>query len=330
MWMAACLSLIAGMEPEPPESAVLMVVVGEPGEEQYEKMFVEWAGRWRDAAEKGGVRSIAIGLPESKSSDRDDRDLLTETLASLEEKTPETLWIVMIGHGTFDGKKAKFNLRGPDITATELAAQLEPLSCRMAIVNCASASAPFVNRLSGPNRVVVSATKSGSQYNFARFGGYLSQMIGDVSADLDKDGQTSLLEAWLAAAKQTQEYYDSKSQLATEHSILDDNGDGKGTPADFFRGIHLVKTSQDDTLPDGTFANQFILVPGEDQFVLSDELRRQRDQLERQLAQLRQQKDKYSEIEYLHQLEKILVPLAEIYRKVEELAPSQPETDDPS
>lgn len=330
IWMAACLSLMFGVELEPPETAVLVVVVGEPGEGQYEKMFVEWAGRWRDAAEKGGVRSIAIGHPKSKSSDRDDCDLLSETLASLDEKPPETLWVVMIGHGTFDGKKAKFNLRGPDITATELAAQLESLSCRTAIINCASASAPFVNRLSGPNRVVVSATKSGSQYNFARFGGYLSQMIGDVSADLDKDGQTSLLEAWLAAAKQTQEYYDSKSQLATEHSILDDNGDGKGTPADFFRGIHLVKNSQDDTLPDGAFANQFILIPGEDQLVLPDELRRQRDQLEQQLAQLRRQKDKYSELEYLQQLEKILVPLAEIYRKAEELAPSQPDNDDPS
>jgi len=317
IWIAACLSLISGLETEPPPSTVLIVVVGEPGEEKYEKMFVEWARRWRDAAEKSETHTISIGPPESKSTDREDRDLLYETLASLENDPPETLWLVLIGHGTFDGKKAKFNLRGSDITATELAERLQKLSCRTAIINCASASAPFVNRLSGQNRVVVSATKSGSQYNFARFGNFLSQMIGDVSADLDKDGQTSLLEAWLASAKQTQEYYDSESQLATEHSLLDDNGDGKGTPADFFRGMHIIKKSQDETLPDGTFANQFILVPGEDQFVLPDELRHQRDQLERQLAQLRQHKNKLPESEYLRQLEIILVPLAKVYQEAE-------------
>jgi hypothetical protein len=322
VWLAACCALLSGAEHEPAEpvaSTAVIVVVGEPGEQTYEQMFVEWAGRWREAAAKGDSRFIRIGPPAAKPSGREDRDILRETLSSLENDPPETLWIVLIGHGTFDGKKAKFNLRGPDITADELAESLTSLSCRTAIVNCASASAPFVNKLSGPNRVVVSATKSGFELNFARFGGYISQTIGDASADLDKDGQTSLLEAWLAAAKQTQEYYDTESQLATEHSLLDDNGDGKGTPADWFRGIHLVKSSKDNTLPDGTFANQFVLVPGEDSFVLPEDLRRQRDQLEFELAQLRHHKDQISEAEYLRHLEKILVPLAKIYRKAEKL-----------
>lgn len=320
IWFAACCALLSGAESvtaEPASSTTVIVVVGEPGEQKYEELFVEWASRWRKAAEKGNSRFIGIGPPESKSSEREDRDILRETLAAFEIDPPETLWIVFIGHGTFDGKKAKFNLRGTDITATDLAEQLTPLSCRTAIVNCASASAPFVNRLSGSNRVVVSATQSGYEYNFARFGGYLSIAIGEASADLDKDGQTSLLEAWLAAAKQTQESYDSESQLATEHALLDDNGDGKGTPADFFRGIHLVKSSKDDALSDGTLANQFVLVPGEDSLVLSDELRRQRDELELQLAELRQQKGQLAEPEYLSRLEKLLVPLAKIYREAE-------------
>lgn len=325
IWLAACCALLTGADSEPVKpvepvaSTAVIVVVGEPGEEKYEQLFVEWAGRWREAAAKAECRFIGIGPPAANLFDREDRDLLRETLASLESNPPETLWIVLIGHGTFDGKKAKFNLRGTDITATEMAEQLTPLSCRTAIVNCASASAPFVNRLSGSNRVVVTATQSGFEYNFARFGGYLSQAIGDASADLDKDGQTSLLEAWLAAAKQTQEYYDSEAQLATEHSLLDDNGDGKGTPADFFRGIHIIKSTKDDTLPDGTFANQFILVPGEEFFVLPDDLRKRRDQLEQQLAQLRQQKGQLAEPEYLLRLEEILVPLAKIYREAARL-----------
>jgi len=321
-WLTACCALLSGADSDPVEpvsSTTVIVVVGEPGEEKYEKPFVEWAGRWRDAAAKSGSRFIGIGPPASKPSEREDRDILRETLASLESDPPETLWIVLIGHGTFDGKKAKFNLRGADVTAVELAETLAPLSCRTAIVNCASASAPFVNRLSGPNRVVVSATHSGFEYNFARFGDYLSRVIGDASADLDKDGQTSLLEAWLAAAKQTQEYYDTEAQLATEHSLLDDNGDGKGTPADWFRGIHLIKSSKDDALPDGAFANQFVLVPGEGSFVLTDDLRRRRDQLELRLSQLRYHKDDLSEAEYLRHLEEILVPLAKIYQEAKTL-----------
>lgn len=321
-WFAACCALLSGAASEetaePVSTSAVVVVVGEPGEEKYEEMFVEWAGRWRQAAAKAGGRFVGIGPPATESTDREDRDLLREALASFEADPPETLWIVLIGHGTFDGKKAKFNLRGSDITASELAEGLAPLSCRTAVVNCASASAPFVSQLSGPGRVVVSATQSGFEYNFARFGGYISQTIGDAAADLDKDGRTSLLEAWLAAARQTQEYYESESQLATEHSLLDDNGDGKGTPADWFRGIHLVQSSKDDTLPDGAFANRFILVPGKGSVVLPEELRRRRDQLEFQLAHLRQQKDQVSRAEYLRHLEEILVPLAKIYREAEQ------------
>jgi hypothetical protein len=32
------------------------------------------------------------------------------------------------------------------------------------------------------------------------------------------------------------EFYEADGRLATEHALLDDNGDSLGTPADFFRG----------------------------------------------------------------------------------------------
>ncbi|EAQ78539.1 hypothetical protein DSM3645_26689 [Blastopirellula marina DSM 3645] len=325
MWFVACCALMSGADSEPAQptpSTAVIVVVGEPGEAQYAEMFANWADRWKEATAKGESSFTCIGLTSADLAKQEDREILRETLAALAKEPPETLWVVLIGHGTFDGKKAKFNLRGADITATELAERLAPLSCRTAIINCASASGPFVSELAQANRVVLAATQSGYEQNFARFGGYLSQAIGDAAGDLDKDGQTSLLEAWLAAAQQTQEYYDSDARLATEHSLLDDNGDdngdGKGTPADWFRGIHLIKRSKDATLPDGTFANQFILVPGEDALVLSAEQREQRDALERQLAELRQQKGELAEGEYLNRLEAILLPLAKIYQSMEQ------------
>ena len=104
---------------------------------------------------------------------------------------------MLIGHGTFDGREAKFNLRGPDVTDVELADWLLPFKRPVVVINCASASGPFINRLSGANRVVVTATKSGNEINFARFGQYIAEAIADPRADLDKDGQVSLLEAFL-------------------------------------------------------------------------------------------------------------------------------------
>src|SRR5262249_53253088 len=155
------------------------------------------------------------------------------------------LWIVLIGHGTFDGREAKFNLRGPDLTEVELAEWLAPLKRPAAVINCASASGPFLNRLSGPNRVVVTATRSGHEQNLARFGQSLAESIADPRADLDKDGQISLLEAYLTASSRVAEYYKTHAQLATEHPLLDDNGDKLGTPPDWFHGIRATKRAKD-------------------------------------------------------------------------------------
>ena len=54
----------------------------------------------------------------------------------------QPLWVVLIGHGTYDGRAAKFNLRGEDVSDAELAAWLEPCRRPLAVINCASASAP--------------------------------------------------------------------------------------------------------------------------------------------------------------------------------------------
>ena len=84
---------------------------------------------------------------------------------------------------------------------------------------------------------MITATRSGFEQNFSHLGGYLAAAIGKLEADFDKDGQTSLLEAWLAAARHTADFYKNENRLATEHTILDDNGDSKGTPTDWYRGL---------------------------------------------------------------------------------------------
>jgi len=306
--------LLAGSDTHSRQTVI--VVVGAPGAAEYEEPFQSWADRWREAAERGQATFVGIGLePEGETSDR---ERLHSALAEASATSHEPLWLVLIGHGTFDGKLAKFNLRGPDISADELSAWLQSVSRPLALVNCASASGPFINKLSGPNRVVVSATKSGFELNYARFGDYLSQAIVDPAADLDKDEQTSLLEAFLSAASRTAEFYAQEGRLASEHALVDDNGDGLGTPADWFRGVRAVKTAKDGAAPDGLRSNQLCLVRSQREQGLTPELRQQRDELEREIATLRHAKGQILEREYYARLEQLFLRLARLYEQAEQ------------
>ena len=229
---------------------------------------------------------------------------------------------MLIGHGTFDGKTARFNLRGDDISADEFAQWLAPVERPLAVINCASSSGPFLAALSGPKRAVVTAARSGHEVNFARFGEHLASSIGDLAADLDKDEQTSLLEAFLAASAKTREFYASEGRLATEHSLLDDNGDKLGTPGDWFQGNRAIKSAKDGATLDGPVAGQFVLVKSSREQQLPESVRVRRDELESQLAALRKRKSELAEAEYLKQLEPLLVELARLYESAERKAPT--------
>lgn len=305
--LLTCLSLPLFAEPR----ASVMVVVGADGTEEYGKQFRQWAGRWKDAAERGKAEFVPIGLDEPGKVT--DRDLLQQRLTERAVASTEPLWLVLIGHGTFDGKVARFNLRGPDVSAAELADWLKPIERPLAIINCASSSGPFLNELSGPNRVVVTATRSGFEHNFSRFGDYLSAAMTDPQADLDKDEQTSLLEAFLLASSKAGEFYAGDGRLATEHALLDDNGDRLGTPPDWFQGVRAVKTTKDGAAPDGLRAGQMHLIRSRREEQLPATVRARRDQLEQELAGLRQRKSQLPEDEYLKQIEPLLIELARLY-----------------
>lgn len=240
------------------QKPAVIVVVGAAGAPEYAEQFEKWAGRWKNACSKGGAGYIAIGLDDA--NELSDRAILQETLSDESSQTEAALWLVLIGHGTFDGKTAKFNLRGPDISADDLAKWLQPVSRPTAVINTASSSAPFLKKLSAPGRVVITATKSGFEQNFTRFGQYLADAIVEPQADLDKDGQTSLLEAFLTASSGVIEFYSAAGRLATEHPLLDDNGDALGTRADWFRGIRPVRKAADNASLDGYRAHQFHLL----------------------------------------------------------------------
>lgn len=296
------------------ESQTVVVVVGAEGEAEFGRQFATWADRWREAACRAEATFVRIGR---EPGDTTDRELVKQTIEFHKDTSADTMWLILIGHGTFDGRTAKFNLRGPDVTAAELAEWLKPYRRPLVVIDCTSSSSPFMTTLARPNTVVITATKSGNERNFARFGDAISATITDPSADLDKDEQTSALEAFLIATDKVRMFYDEQTRLITEHALLDDNGDGKGTPADWFQGTRAVKSAADGIAVDGLRANQLSLVRVEQEQKLSPQVRQQRDALELELGKLRGLKGKMDEAVYYQRLEEILRKLATLYEAQE-------------
>ncbi len=304
----------------PAEKASLLVVVGTEGDENYRRVFTTAGKAIVQAGQTAQLRVHGLGLDEKD----DVLSQLKSTMASEPPLGTEPLWLVLIGHGNVDGKEGKFNLRGPDLSATELAAMLQPIQRPVVVIAAFSASGAFLVPLSAPKRIVVTATRSGGESNFAHFAEYFAQTIIDPAADLDHDGQTSLLEAWLSAARRVASFYESDGRLATEHSLLDDNGDGLGTPADWFSGIRVVKKANDARAPDGLRAHQMHLAPNAADRALPPELRARRDALELEIAALREKKATLSEDEYYAKLEELFVGVARIYRDSGAAPPAAP------
>jgi hypothetical protein len=306
------LSLAAVALPAPdPDRATVIVAVGAPGEPEYATNFAQQASLWKRACAKAGCLFVGIGLSPAGSTN--DRDLLKQAIAAQPTNGLGQLWIVLIGHGTFDGHGAKFNLRGPDVSAAQMALWLRPFTRPLAFIDTTSCSAPFLNALSSSNRVIITATRSGYEQNVTRFGHYLAEAISDPAADLDKDGQVSLLEAFLDASRLTAEFYKLQGRIVTEHALLDDNGDKLGTPADWFQGLRPAKKPQENAAVDGLLAQQFCLIPSDKERKLTPEQRAHRDALERAVFALREQKGKLPEAEYYRELEQRLLELARFY-----------------
>lgn len=291
----------------------MIVVIGAPGSDDYLARFQEWAGRWEKAASKGNVCFQLISPLEGPEIPPQ-RDLFLNALEKSSHSSAHHLWLIFLGHGSFDGREARFNFVGPDLSAEEFAAALAPLDRPVAFINSTSSSAPFIDRLSRSNMIVVAATQSGYEQNFTRFGDYLSRSLHDLSADLDKDQQISLLEAFLVASRRTTDFYEKELRIVTEHALIDDNGDGRGTPADWFKGVRAVKKAADQSTPDGWRAHQWHLVKSEREQQLTAEQRQKRDELELEIFQLREKKDSYPVDDYYARLESLLVKLAKIYQ----------------
>jgi len=294
----------------------VLAVVGLGGDPAYAERFLEWGLRIRAAAldRFGMAESRVTVLSEDPAMDpavdgRSDRAGVEAALRAIAQGAGprDRVLVVLLGHGSFRGDEARFNLPGPDLTAAEWDALLDLLGDRpVALVNAASASGPFVQALAAPDRTVITATRTGGERNETQFGRFFAEALEGDAADLDKDGMLSLLEAFTYARAEVERFYDEANLLPTEHALLDDNGDGEGSDAPSREG------------PDGPAAAVFRLVPtgavtavpevmGDSVLV---RLMNERGGLEARVARLRAARETLDPAEYEARLEELLVEIA--------------------
>ncbi len=305
----------------------LLIVTGLGGEEAYRSEFYELGASMADAAQSrfGLAESNVAFLGEKVERDparidaRSTKENVERTLLGMAERAgpSDRIFIFLIGHGsaTGSGQESRFNLPGPDVTAGDFARLLEHFPTQPVIfANTASASGDFVKVLSGPNRTIVTATKSGFERNetiFARF--FVAAFTGD-GADVDKNERISMLEAFNYARLQVVRAYEEEGKLLTEHALLDDNGDGEGSDEPDPR-------TTDGARAQGLFlAGSGVAVVGLD---ATDDpalaaLYRERQQIEAEIEALKLRKDQMPTEDYEAELEELLVELALKNREIRE------------
>jgi len=299
----------------------ICLAVGAAGEPEFGEEFRKWASRIRSTMPGGswlfldGVgdeenKEAKSGAVDGDAGEQSHRERILRWIGETPEQPGEN-WLIFLGHGTHEGKVTQLNLLGPDLSSADLAEALRGKAGRWVFVFCNSSSAPFMASIAGPNRVIVTATKSGAEQNFSRFGDYFSQALTDPTSDLDHDHELSILEVFLTASNGVLKYYEDRGLLATEQALLEDTGDGRGTPAVFYRGLRAVKGPADKASLDGNLAKR-VTIDGESMVRLSEDSMAKRDRLEEELERLRSQKGDMDLDPYYRELERVFIQLARI------------------
>lgn len=303
-----------------------LIVTGLGAEPKYEQQFRSLGARLSVAlSSKYGIPEANIAwLGEDSTSNNKFYKGRSTSLNIMREldriasatKPNEQLIIVLIGHGSGQNEDSKFNIPGPDITAREFNAALAKFAAqRIAFLNLTTASGDALPVLSFPNRIVVTSTKSAFERNESQFARFFVEALDKTgAADVDKDGRVSLLEAYRYAATETRRSYENDERLVTEHSQLDDDGNGKGSDLPDGRAAG-----------DGLLSRRFFFDAGgaggrnASADPRLNKLYSDRFEVEDRIDALKQKKASMKEDAYYAELETLLVSLARLSREIRQV-----------
>jgi hypothetical protein len=306
--------------------AFLLIVVGLSGDPEHGELFHKWGGALAEASAKVGVTPERLqylvdqkGESDARATGRSTREEIQKAVDTIAKaaSAEDVVYIVLIGHGSYSGETARFNLPGPDMAPADFNALLKRLQTRnIVFVNTASASGPFVAELSAPGRTIITATRSGAEQYATLFGGYFVDAFTAEGADADKNKRLSMLEAFLYAKGEVTRAYEREGLLAIEHALLDDNGDKSG--------------SQDPSAAaaDGRLAASLSLGSAADAVPLPSDpklraLHLERRELERRVEALRLLKSSMEPAKYASELERLVTDLALKTREIRTLEGAQ-------
>lgn len=301
----------------------LVIVSGLGGEAKYAAQFRALSQSLADAAVK------RFGIPQSEVlwfgedsvskqpyfSGQSTKANVERALTQLAAKSGrgEQIVLVLIGHGSGEGENSKISIPGPDLSAADFARLLGQFkSQQLAFIDMTSASGDMLPIVSAPNRVVITATKSGFERNESHFAQFFVDALTKDVADVDKDSRISLLEAFNYATAETKRLYESDTRLQTEHAQLDDVGAKAGVP------------DPDGRTTQGLLARRFFLDAGRIASAGSNDpqlaaLYKDKFALEDQINQLRAKKTSMTPDAYDDALEDLLVQLARKAKTIREL-----------
>jgi hypothetical protein len=291
-----------------PATTFYVTIAGKGGEPDYDQRFKMWAEDIDGSLKKaGGDTNVATMQAATREQIRTRFAELAKTA-----KPADALVLMLIGHGTYDGVEYKFNTPGADLSGAELAGLLDRVpATRQLVVNMTSSSGGSIEFLRKPGRVVVTATKTGTEKNATIFARFWAEALRDPEADTDKNEAVSALEAFTFAQRKTSEAFETQKRLATEHSVLEDTGKGEGekTP-NAENGV-------------GKLAAAFPLVRlGANAAAARDPNKRpmiaRKEELEQAIDKLKYEKAAMPAAEYKKQLTALLLQLAKVQEALEQ------------
>lgn len=318
LWPFALYLVFSALLPAQTASQTYAVIItGAGGEKEFADQFADISNRLAAGLRKAGLAADHVTLLPADHARKEDVARVFLDLAT-KARAADTLLVFLVGHGTYDGHDYKFNLTGPDPTAAEFRQWLDKVPAgKQVIVNSSASSGAATEVWSRAGRVVITATRNGQERNATVFMRFFAEALTDPAADMDKNGSVSVLEAYRFAEQHTAKFYESASRIATEHPMLDDNGDGKGVKDPSPQNGEGLLAA---TVPLVRYAAATARVDTPE----ARDLRAQKEKLENDIATLKYNKASLQESEYKQSLESLLLNLARTQQRLEKLESAKP------
>ena len=295
-----CLAVAAMPAAASAEERYALIVSGVSGSEKFAESQKVWLSTLQTTLQQrlGFAPDHVMVLSESgQAAASATRENVAGALGALKPRltADDMLLVVLIGHGTFDGAAAKFNLVSPDMESRAWKAALDGIPGRLVFVNTSSASFQFVQALAGKNRIIIAATESAAQKYTTMFPQYFIEALDQgAKADIDKNGRVSVWEAFTYAGLAVKQAFEQKGTLVTERSIIEDGANGV-----------LAKTTFFDPAPAASSGNAALAG-----------LEKRRVEIETEIEMLKGRKGQMPAGQYEEEFERLAIELAKISAQI--------------